>query len=356
MKKKPKDILTTSIKILIPILISGGLVVWLLNKVNIDSMQAALDQGIHWQYIVIMMLLTMLSHAIRGVRWGIQLRAVGIQRIPVLAECVSIWGAYALNLVIPFIGEAWRCVYISRREKAKLSTVVGTDFGDRISDLVMIIMLIIVTVCVAYTPMAKFMDKYPVGLYIQHLTESAWLWVGILALLGLFIVADRTFRKTKFVQGINTSLRRIWNGFAVLFHLKQTTLYIVLTFGIWTCYYLETYSCFYAFDFTRELITRPGTCGGLIPGLVVFVFGSCSMAIPSNGGLGAWNIAVMFALSLYGISDAQGAAYSLICWSFQSLMLVMLGIFSAIYISASRRRVKRVATQPLYCQQPASSR
>ena len=116
--------------------------------------------------------------------------------------------------------------------------------------------------------------------------------------------------------------------------MKGIGLYLVLTIGIWTCYYLETYVCFYAFPFTRELLASHW---GLVPGLVVFVFGSCSMIVPSNGGLGPWNIAVMFALTLLGVSQSDGAAYSLVCWSFQSATLVGCGIFSAFYIMHSRR-------------------
>lgn len=133
-------------------------------------------------------------------------------------------------------------------------------------------------------------------------------------------------------------MKNVWNGFKVLFTMKGIGTYVVLTLGIWTCYFLETYVCFYAFPFTRALIDDPGTAYGLIPGLVVFVFGSFSMAVPSNGGLGPWNIAVMFALSIYGIGNTEGAAFSMVMWSFQAAMLVMLGIFSAVYISVTKRK------------------
>lgn len=153
------------------------------------------------------------------------------------------------------------------------------------------------------------------------------MWLCIVLVLGALLALDRIFRKKPLVQSINDSVRRIWNGFAVLFHMKGTGMYIVLTFGIWICYYLETYVCFFAFPFTRTLLENGW---GLIPGLVVFVFGSCSMIVPSNGGLGPWNIAVMFALGLFGISQSDGAAYSIVCWSFQSAVLIACGIFSAL--------------------------
>ncbi len=330
-----------TVKIILPLAISAGLIIWLFHKINLHQISTIIKDGVDYRYIVAMMCITVLSHIIRGVRWGIQLRAVGIPRIPAVAESVSIFGAYALNLVFPFLGEAWRCVYITKREGCKLSTVVGTDLGDRASDGIMILMLLILTLFVARPAIDKFLDKYPLGEAIDRVSTDGMMWVWLVAAVVILIAADYLFRHTGFVKGINTSALRIWNGFKVLFHMKGTGLYIVLTFGIWICYFLETYVCFFAFPFTRELITGSNYVLGLIPGLVVFVFGSCSMAVPSNGGLGPWNIAVMFALSLFGISNTDGAAYSIVCWSFQAIVLVASGIFSVFYIMANHKSVKR---------------
>ena len=93
-------------------MVSASLVLWLFHKVDFAEIRTVVREGVDYRYIFLMMAITVLSHVIRGVRWGIQLRAVRIPRIPVLAESVSIWGAYALNLLFPFLGEAWRCIYI----------------------------------------------------------------------------------------------------------------------------------------------------------------------------------------------------------------------------------------------------
>lgn len=341
-KRDWKSLLAKVLKIVLPLSVSVVLVAWLLHKVNIHQIMAIMRQGVDYRYILIMMLLTGLSFAIRGIRWGIQLRAAGIPRIPRTAECVSIFGAYALNLVVTYLGEAWRCLYVTRREHAKLSTVVGTDIGDRASDAVVIIILIILTMFVASGPLEKFMDKYSFGKELVGVISSPAVWAIAAGALLLICVLLYFFRHTRFVQGMKRSALRMWRGFAVLFHLKPgaTWWYIALTIGIWACYFFETYSCFYAFPFTRRLIAEPGTCTGFLPGLVVFVFGSCSMAVPSNGGLGPWNIAVMFALTLYGINEADATVYGLVCWSFQAMMIIALGIFSALYIMVEKRSSK----------------
>jgi len=69
------------------------------------------------------------------------------------------------------------------------------------------------------------------------------------------------------------------------------------------------------------------------------------MAIPSNGGLGPWNLAVMFALSLYGISDTQGASFSMVMWGCQAAWLVVLGLFSAGYVIREKARQRGVVPE-----------
>lgn len=324
---------------LIPFLVSAGMVVWLFHKVDIHEMMRVIREGCDFRWIVVMMLITALSHVIRGIRWGIQLRAVGVPRMSVVAESVAIFGAYALNLVFSGVGEAWRCVYVSRRENTPLSTVVGTDLGDRISDAVVVLMLLGLALVVAKGPIDTFISHYAIGEDIRHFSDDPRLWCALILGLTLVWATLYFFRKYRYIEKIDSSLKNVWQGFKVLFTMKGVGAYVVLTLGIWLCYFMETYVCFYAFPFTRALIDSPGSAYGLIPGLVVFVFGSFSMAVPSNGGLGPWNIAVMFALSIYGIGNTEGAAFSMVMWSFQAAMLVMLGVFSAIYIAATKRKI-----------------
>lgn len=330
------------LKAVVPLAVSAALIVWLFHKTDIHRVMQIARSGVLWGYIAVMMAITVLSHVIRGIRWGIQLRAAGIPRISPVAESVSIFGAYALNLVFPYLGEAWRCVYIARREDVKLSTVVGTDIGDRASDAVMILLFIVATAFVARPALDRFLDKYPIGERIAATADSGAMWVWVVLIVAALVALDYAFRHTNFVKGINASIMRMWRGFAVLFHMKGTGWYLVFTIGIWVCYFFENYVCFYAFPFTRELVFHSSYAWGLVPGLVVFVFGSCSMAVPSNGGLGPWNLAVMFALTLYGVGENDAATYALVVWTFQSIILIASGIFAAFYIMWDRKRSRRL--------------
>ena len=69
------------------------------------------------------------------------------------------------------------------------------------------------------------------------------------------------------------------------------------------------------------------------------------MAVPSNGGLGPWNVAVMYALMLYGIGETDATAYSLVVWAFQAMMIIALGIFAAGYIIFTDDKNKKRAQE-----------
>lgn len=328
------------LRYIIPLCVSVGLILWLFKKVNFHEVMQTIREGCDFFWIAVMMVITMVSHMIRGVRWGMQLRAAGVARMPVVCEWSTIWGAYALNLVFPQLGEAWRCVFVSRRQKAPLSTVIGTDVGDRGSDLVVVIILMLVALIVAHPEIEDFMTRYAFGERVDHLIQTPWLWIGLAVALAVFWYVCHYMKGYKWVKELDANLERMWQGFKVIFTMKKWWQYIILTVGIWTCYFMETYVCFYAFPFTRHLIdTRMDW--GFLPGIVVFVFGSCSMAIPSNGGLGPWNLAVMFALTLFGLTATEGTAFSVVMWSFQSVMLIALGLFAAAYISLTDKKTSR---------------
>ena len=334
MKKVIKDIVRVALTMACSVL----LVVWMFKKVDFHSVMQIITGGeVQYGWLIAEVPVVILSHVIRGYRWGIQLKAAGLGHIPGLTLACSIFGAYALNLVIPYSGEAWRIIWMARRRNAPISTVLGTDIGDRGSDAVVVMTLLLVATIVGHPYIMAFLHHYPIGNKILALISDPALWITAVAVIGIAIGIMIYFKNSKWVTSLLMSLKRMWNGFRVLFTMKGRGLYLVLTLGIWICYYMETYLAFFAFPFTRALITEHGMALGLLPALISFVFSSMSMLIPSNGGLGPWNLAVMFALSLFGISDTDGTAFSMLLWTTTSLTLVALGLFTVAYILLSHK-------------------
>jgi len=95
-----------------------------------------------------------------------------------------------------------------------------------------------------------------------------------------------------------------------------------------------TYFTFLSFAPTADL--------GLSTALLVFVFGSLGMLIPSPGGMGSYQGLVALAVSLYGVSLADGFSYANInFFSIQIFCNVFFGLMALIILPFRHRRRKK---------------
>ncbi|MDE6272409.1 MAG: flippase-like domain-containing protein [Muribaculaceae bacterium] len=336
MASKLKNITRAGIRWLIPLGLTILLVWALFRKVNFTEMMQIIRNGCDYWWILAAMGLSIVSHIVRAARWRLQLRSLGI-RPPFPALCCSIFGCYALNLVFPRLGEIWRVTYISRREKAPFTTILGSLVSDRLADTAMVGLLTLLTFVVANRAINDFLEKYPVGQDAIRLLSSPLLWIAGIAFAVLIAGILWAYRKTSAVGRLLSWLRQVWEGFASVGRMKGKWAFLMLTIGIWGCYYFQLYLAFFAFPFTRNLCSESSLAFGLTPCLLAFVLSSIGMAIPSQGGLGPWNIAIMFGLAVYGINETEGAVFSILQWSGQTVMLIILGIYTMAYIASSRR-------------------
>lgn len=335
-----KRLISYAIKYLLPLGLTIALVWYMFEKVNFsDMMQIIRTDVTAWWWILAAMIVSVFSHIFRALRWRLQLRALGITP-PLNALCCSIFGTYALNLVFPRLGEVWRCSYIAQREKAPFTSIFGSMMADRLADTAIVLLLTLTTFIVATPALTAFLTKYPIGQNILHTMSNPMFWIVIISSIVLILILFRLMRHTKAVGKIRSMLSQLWQGFAVVMKMKGRGKFILLTFCIWGCYFMQLYVAFFAFSYTAALCSADGLAFGFEPCLVAFVLSSIGMAVPSNGGLGPWNIAVMFGLAIYGITDSQGAAFSMLVWSAQTVMLIILGIYTMIYISISSKQLK----------------
>lgn len=323
-----------ALQYIIPILLSILLIWYLFRKVDFGQTMDIISHGVDYWWILAAMGISIFSHIFRAIRWRIQLDALNVRTTLMELVC-SIFGCYALNLILPRVGEIWRCTFVAGRSKAPFTTVMGSMMADRLSDTVMVIFLLLLTFVVASPALASFMAKYPIGEGILNILYSPTIWiVGAVFVLIVWWLFHK-FRTSAFVTRLLKWGAEMWRGFAVVVTMPGKWKFLCLTFAIWGCYFIQLYVAFYAFSFTKALCYEHGMAFGLIPCLVAFVLSSIGMAIPSNGGLGPWNLAVMFGLAIYGVPDVEGAAFSILQWSGQTVMLIILGVFTAIWVGAT---------------------
>ncbi len=335
-----KTILTYAVRWLIPLALTVLLLSYMFRKVDFADMWDIITHGVDYGWILAAMGLSVFSHIFRALRWRIQLRSLGI-RPPLMALVCSIFGTYALNLVFPRLGEIWRCTYIAGREHKPFTEVIGSMVADRLCDSVMVLFLTFLAFIAAAPAIEAFMVKYPLGQGLVGAFNNPWAWAVIVGGILLTWISLHFWRGRGAVGKARQWLGEMWHGFASVGTMEGKWAFIGYTFAIWGCYYIQLYVAFFAFPFTRELCADPHLGFGLVPCLVAFVLSSIGMAVPSNGGLGPWNIAIMFGLAVYGINDAEGTAFSMLQWSGQTVMLIILGIYTMIYVTLDNKGKKR---------------
>jgi len=82
-----------------------------------------------------------------------------------------------------------------------------------------------------------------------------------------------------------------------------------------------------------------------IDGLFILVIGSIGIAVPVQGGIGAFHWIVSLGLTLYDIPKEDGLAFATLSHESQALFILLLGSFSMAMLAVRRRRKKKNVEQ-----------
>lgn len=331
-------------KIVIPLIVTVGLCYVLFTGVDFNQMMEIIRRDCDFRWIGLALVISIFSHIFRAMRWGIQLDALDCHT-PLKNLTYSIFGTYAINLVFPRLGEVWRTGYIAERQDRPFTLVFGSMVSDRLADTVTVLLITLVTFLLASSGIMAFIQKYP-DTYnkIMEIVSSPLTYVAIVAVIAALWAFFR-FGKGKFIDKIKGMLRDLWTGFATILTMKHKLRWLLLTCCVWGCYYTQLYVAFYAFPMTTELLHTHG----FIVCLVCFTLSSIAMGIPSNGGIGPWQLAVIFGLTLYMPASADPTTFNLQATAFanlvlgaQTLLLILLGIFTFVAIALEKRSAKKL--------------
>ena len=334
-----KKAISYLVKYGIPLVIGVGLMYFLYKNVDINSMMETLKTDVDYWWFLPVAVVSIMSHVFRAMRWRLQLKAIDVK--PSFSAVLnSIFGTYAVNLVFPRLGEVWHCGYIANRQKASVTQVMGSMVADRLTDTVTVLLLTLVTFLLAQGAFGKFFDTYPqMKESFMNVASDARIWIGtavaIIAVGWLLVMKT----ENKIIKKIQLMARNLWEGFAAITRMDGKWLFLLLTILIWGCYFLQLYLACKAFTFTSGL--------SVLAVLVMFVLSSIGMGIPTNGGLGSWHVAIIFGLSLYGVGvfspsnfDPRASAFAMLVWGFQTVLLIVLGIYAFTSMAIDRRRIE----------------
>lgn len=321
------------IKLLLPLAFGGGIVWFILQKVDMQQLIETIKSGISWTWVIISWALALLANVARGVRWRQQLRIVGVN--PTLHDMsVSFFGNYGMNLVFPRLGEVWRCNYIANSNGKPFSTVAGTILSERLCDILTMLVYLVLCLLIESKVLVKFFlgqeaESSASGVETNY---TVWIWLLVALVVGTLAwwILHRYYRNWRPYRYLCEVLSNVWVGFRSLKDLPNIWSYVGWSMLIWFLYFLNTLTQFYFFGFTEHL--------GVSACLSVFVMGSIAQILPIQGGLGAWQIMVVFALMMYGVCESDAGIFSVVAWTLEQFFVLLMGAYAMVYVAISKQK------------------
>ncbi|HKL89554.1 MAG TPA: lysylphosphatidylglycerol synthase transmembrane domain-containing protein [Allomuricauda sp.] len=266
-------------------------------------------------------ILGILSHISRAVRWKYLLRPLGY-RPKFINSIFIVLMAYFANLGIPRSGEFLRATALTTYEGVPFEKGFGTIVTERVIDLLMLLLILTTTLLLQTDIILAFLEEKGISI----IGTVAILAIGLLGLfIGSFIIRKS---KSPFANKLKTFLNGLIDGVLSVFKMKNKWPFIFHTIFIWIAYI----GMFWVIKHT-VVETLSLSVSEL---LVAFVAGAFAMST-TNGGIGLYPIAVSAALGIFGISSVSGDAFGWIMWISQTAMVVVFGTISFIVLPLLNR-------------------
>lgn len=309
MTTRQKKVLT----IVVPILISIGLVWYSLNKVPLDQIiEEAKQADLKWIFLSIFCLT--LSHLSRAYRWLFMLEPLGY-KVKFKNSAMAVFATYLINYGIPRSGEVARATILTNYEGVPFEKGFGTIVAERMADMLVMLFIIFVTLILQFEFIIQF--------FAEHLSLNTLIILGVFVLIFGFLVLVFKKSKSGITKRISVFIKGLFEGAMSVFKMKKKRAFIFHTLFIWSMYLLMFYTTTFAFN---SLDNIP-----ISAVLIGFISASFSIAA-TNGGTGAYPAAVFAAFSIFGIAKDPSFAFGWVLWGSQTLMTILLGGLSLLYL------------------------
>lgn len=294
-------------------------------------------KSINVVWILVVLGLYMLSNFFRVFRWIQAMEPMGF-KVKTSNAFFTLMLGYFANLGFPRIGEVARPASLAKYEKLEFEKVFGTLVTERIVDVLGLLIVILFSLLFEYEALVRLLSESPfLSSKISLITENPLILLSLtiaLPLIAWFLLTRSFIQNSALYKKLVQLAKGFWEGIISIKDLSNPAKYIAYSIGIWICYYLMTYLCFFAFAPTAHL--GPGA------GLLTFVFGTLGMVFPSQGGMGSYHFLVSEALTAYEVSSVDAFSFAnIIFFSIQIFCNVFFGLLALIALPIINRNYKQ---------------
>lgn len=294
-------------------LIGLGLI-WLVFKgINIEQLKNEL-YSVSWFWVIISVGLNLLSQLVRAYRW--KTLFIPLNYSPKIYNLFLAMLVLAFtNQIIPRGGELARLGVVNKYEKIPFSKLVGIVLVERLTDLIILILIFIALLIWQFPLIQKVIELPQVN--FQDVSIHRVLFFSGIIIISMVILY---FIIRKFNNKIKKILEGLREGFTSIYHIKNKFLYVtqsILIYGLW---FLMLYVLFLAYPPTQHL--------GIEAAATTFGLAALAFLLPVQAGMGAWHFVVIQCLLLFGVDADAGKAFSLMAHSATNHVYLITGIIA----------------------------
>ncbi len=281
-------------------------------------------KGVNYWYVALLIPIVILSHWVRAVRWSYLLAPVK-PKMSTRNLFSGVMIGYAVNNVLPRVGELVRPMALGRLENISTSSALATVVVERILDMMSFYFL----ACVVIFIYPHSLDPFITNAESMRPLFLAGCIVSMLIFLLLFFKVEAFFRiLTKLLRFIPTKYRgriehlldSFYAGFAVAKQKDKFFVVLLWSFAIWGLYALGMYEPFFAFPALAKPELNIGAA------VVLLVISSISWILPAPGAIGTYHAFLTVAMMrLYNVDAATALSYSILTHEIGYLIVMVIG-------------------------------
>lgn len=303
--------------VFIPLLLGFGLIYYQYTTLSVEELNKIkfCFQKANYFYIFLSLIISLFGYWARAYRWKYSLQHLGYRtnfKNDLMSVCVS----YFMNLTIPRSGEITRAALLKKYENVPFDKGFGTIVAERIVDLILFLLFVGLAFVLQFEKLYNFIKE-------KIAFEKIILFVIVGLILGVIFLLIWIYAEWKIIKKIKNKFSGLIEGMLSIVMMKDKCKYIFFSFLIWFSYLLMFYIPIYALPETENI--------GFDIVIMGFIFGSLAVGF-TNGGLGAYPLAIAMIFSLYGISNEIGTAFGWLAWTSQTILTIILGLLSYAFL------------------------
>jgi len=311
-------------------------------KTDFNMLGANLAKA-NYYWVGLALILAFIGYIVRAYRWKILIEPLGYK--PSLTNTYhGVAIGYFANIAIPRIGEITRCGTLNKTDKIPVDKLLATIIVERAVDVITLLLLLVVLLIAKFSFFGHFFNTSVMQPLLSHFDLSRVPLAVIIIVVAAIVAAISTLfffkefiKKIKPVHKTYTFAKGILKAVFSALKMKRKWEFIFLSLLLWGVYWLTTYILFFSISATSHL--------SMLDGLFILVAGGLGQAAPVQNGFGVYHGIVASALTLYGIDfNKDGLVYAIISHESQTLLMVLLGVISFLFVMFISRKNKQNAT------------